>query len=560
VSSKTGARGKWTIAVVVTSFLVIAAACGGSDDSTPDGGEDAPSTDTIPSEITLPAPAEPTVGGILAFGLGAETSDGWDPTNSRWAGSGTIVSRAVYDRLAEYDQDHIAKPFLAESITPNDDFTLWTITVREGVTFHDGTPLDAAAVKLNLDEQKESLLTGAALQAMGDVEVVDDYTVRVATDVPWATFPTAMTTQAGVVAAPAQLQASGEDRSGRPLGTGPFVFENWRQDADLTVSKNDSYWLRDGDDRPLPYLDGIEFKVLADVQSRGAALESGSVEVIESFDPGQILEYREKAEAGEYQMYSNQNREEAVQLLYLNTAKPPFDDPLARQIVAYGTDRETISESQYFGLFPATTGLFPESSAFYSDSGYPEFDPVRAKQLHDEYVQKYGQPLSFSLALPSTPEFRSIGELAQQTASAYGGQITLDLVDQSTLIANAALGNYEATGLITFGDPNLDRIFFTGETVKPIGEVSLNFSRLSDPALTAALDDARATPDVEEQAAAWAAAEKRIAENLNAIYVLRNGTALIYENNVFGFLDASFPDGELIELVTTPFTAWAFKT
>ena len=156
-------------------------------------------------------------------------------------------------------------------------------------------------------------------------------------------------------------------------------------------------------------------------------------------------------------------------------------------------------------------------------------------------MEKYGKPLSFSLNLPSTPEFKAIGELAQQTAVQYGGEISLNLIDQSTLIANAALGNFEATGLITFGDPNLDRIFFTGETVKPIGEISLNFSRLGDPQLTQYLDDVRETPDVGEQAAAWASAEKRIAENLNAIFVVRNGTALIYDNNVFGFLSALVP-------------------
>ena len=114
----------------------------------------------------------------------------------------------------------------------------------------------------------------------------------------------------------------------------------------------------------LPYLDGVDFKVLADVQSRGAAFESGAVDAIETFDPSQIMEYQKKAEQGQYQMYSNQNREEAVQFVYLNTAKPPFDDPLARQIVAYGTDRDTISKTQYLGLFPATTGLFPTTSPF----------------------------------------------------------------------------------------------------------------------------------------------------------------------------------------------------
>ena len=537
-------------------LVLVAVACGSSDGD----GAGSQSSDTIPSEITVPAPAEPTMGGTLAFGLGAETSDGWDPTTSRWAGSGTIVSRAVYDRLAEYDENHVAQPFLAETITPNEDFTMWTVKVREGVTFHDGTLLDASAVKLNLDQQKASILTGAALQVMGAVEIVDQYTVQVSMNSPWATFPTSMTTQAGVVAAPSQLEASGEARSGRPVGTGPFVFGTWRQDADLTVTKNPDYWMQDSAGRSLPYLDGIDFKILADVQSRGAALESGSVEVMETFDPSQMIEYRQKAVDGQYQMYSNQSREEAVQLIYLNTAKAPFDDPLARQIVAYGTDRETIARTQYLGLFPATTGLFPQSSDFYSESGYPTFDRQRAIELNEQYREKYGRALAFTLNLPSTPEFKAIGELAQQEAAQYGVDISLNLVDQSTLIANAALGNFEATGLITFGDPNLDAIFFSGDTVKPIGEVSLNFSRLSDPALTGYLIDARETPELEEQAAAWASAEKRIAENLNAIFVVRNGTALVYDNNVFGFLDASFPDGELIETTPTPFTAWAFKT
>jgi peptide/nickel transport system substrate-binding protein len=542
--------------VIVTAsallLLFVAAACG----SNTSGGSE--SGGTIPSEITVAPPPEPTTGGRLAFGLGAETSDGWDPTTSRWTGSGTIVSRAVYDRLAEYDENHVARPFLAESIESDADFTVWTVKVRSGVMFHDGTTLDANAVKMNLDKHKDSILTGAALQVMGPVEVLDQYTVQITMNSPWATFPTALTTQAGVVAAPSQFDSS--EPAQKAIGTGPFVFGTWRQDSDLTVSKNPDYWMKDTEGRSLPYLDGIDFKVLADVQSRGAALESGSVEAIETFDPAQIVEYRQKAQDDQFQMYSNQNREEAVQLIYLNTAKPPFDDPLARQIVAYGTDRDTISQTQYLGLFPATTGLFPPSSAFYSESGYPTYDPVKANELHEEYKQKYGKPLSFTLNLPSTPEFKAIGELAQQEATSRGVDISLNLVDQSTLITNAALGNFEATGLITFGDPNLDSIFFSGDTVKPIGQVSLNFSRYSDPALTQALIDARETPVVADQAAAWARAEKRIAENLNAIFVVRNGAAVVYENTVFGFLDASFPDGQLIEMTPAPFTAWVFKT
>jgi ABC-type transport system substrate-binding protein len=513
----------------------------------------------VPTAITVTEPTSPTTGGRMNFGLGAETSEGWDPTSSTWAGSATIVSHAIFDRLADYDDNHDPQPFLAESIEPNADYTVWTVKVRSGISFHDGTPLDAAAVKENLDKQKSSTLTGAALKIMGDVTVVDQYTVQVQANGPWATFAAAMTTQAGVVAAPAQLESA--EPKQHPIGTGPFVFDNWIQDASLAVSRNPNYWGKDKDGRQLPYLDGIDFKVLADVQSRGAAFQSGSVDAIETFDPSQIVEYRKRAESGDAQMYSNQNREEAVQLVYLNTAKPPFDDLLARQIVAYGTDRDTISQTQYLGLFPPATGLFPETSPFYTtDSGYPEYDVQKATELHDQYKEKYGKPLSFTLNLPSTPEFKAIGELEKETAESYGVDINLNLIDQSTLIVNAALGNFEATGFLSLGDPNIDPIFFSGTTVQPIGMVSLNFSRLDDPQLTQDLDDYRATPELAAQQAAWNAAQKRIAQNLNAIFVVRNGAAVIYSNKIFGFLDAVFPDGTPIELTTSPYTAWAYKT
>jgi peptide/nickel transport system substrate-binding protein len=551
-------RARVAVVSVLVATFVIAAACSSSssDNSTSGTGQ---TSGTVPTAITVAEPTNPTDGGTLNFGLGAETSDGWDPTNSTWASSATIVSHAVFDRLTEYDENHDAQPFLAESVQPNADYTAWTVKVRSGIKFHDGSDLDAQAVKFNLDKQKTSTLTGAALSVMGDITVVDQYTVQVQMKAPWATFPAALTTQAGVVAAPSQLQAA--QPAQHPIGTGPFVFDHWTPDSELTVTKNPDYWVKDSGGRQLPYLDGINFKVLADVQSRGAAFASGSVDAIETFDPSQIVEYQKKAEQGQYQMYSNQNREEAVQLVYLNTAKPPFDDPLARQIVAYGTDRDTISKTQYLGLFPPTTSLFPETSRFYAaDTGYPEYDLQKATELHDEYKQKYGKPLSFTLNLPSTPEFKAIGELEKETASSYGVDINLNLVDQSTLIVNAALGDFEATGLISIGDANIDPVFFTGDTVKPIGQIALNFSRLDDPQLTQDFVDYRSTPDAAAQTAAWDRAQQRIAQNLNVIFVVRNGAAVIYTNSVFGFLDAVLPNGQPIELTTAPYTAWVFKT
>jgi len=549
----------WSICTgVVVAILVIASACSSSGTESSTAGSAGGTSDTVPTAITIAAPSEPTTGGTLSYGLGAETSTGWDPTTSQWAGSGTVVSHAIFDRLAEYDEDHVAQPFLAESMEPNADFTLWTVTLRSGVTFHDGTDLTAEAVKINLDKQKASVLTGAALQVMGDVTVVDALTLTVAAKSPWATFPSSMTSQAGTIAAPSQY--TDPQPAQNPSGTGPFTFESWRQDSELKVKKNPNYWLKDTEGRQLPYLDGVDFKVLADVQSRGATLESGDVQAIETFDPSQIKEYQAKAEAGEYQMYSNQSREEAVQFIGLNTAKPPFDDPLARQIVAYGLDTQTISDTQYRGVFPPANGLFAESSAFYAETDYPSYDPAKAAELNEEYKVKYGKPLSFTVNLPGTPEFQAIGELAKEQAAANGVEVTLNLVDQSTLIVDAVTGNFEATGFITFGDPNIDQIFFSNDTLKPVGQISLNFTRLQDDELTDDLHRARSTDVEADQVAAWADAQQRIAENLNIVFVVRNGAAVIYDDNVFGFLDATLPDGQPMEMATSPYMTWAYIT
>jgi peptide/nickel transport system substrate-binding protein len=543
---------------VVVAILTVASACSSSDTESSTGATGGSTSDTVPTAITLAEPSEPTTGGTLSYGLGAETSDGWDPTTSRWAGSGTVVSHAIFDRLAEYDENHVAQPFLAESIESNADFTLWTIKVRSGVKFHDGTDLTADAVKINLDKQKTSILTGAALQIMGDVTVVDSLTLTVAAKSSWATFPSTLTSQAGTVAAPSQF--TDPQPAQNPSGTGPFTFESWRQDSELKVKKNPNYWMKDSQDRQLPYLDAVDFKVLADVQSRSAALESDAVQAIETFDPSQIKEYQAKAESGQYQMYSNQNREEAVQFIGLNTVKAPFDDPLARQIVAYGLDTQTISTTQYRDVFPVATGLFPTSSPFYAETDYPSYDPAKAAELHEEYKTKYGQPLSFTVNLPSTPEFKAIGELAKEQAAANGVEVTLNLIDQSTLIVDAVTGNFEATGFITFGDPNIDQIFFSNDTIKPLGDISLNFTRMQDDQLTDDLHAARATDVESEQVAAWQSAQEQITENLNILFVVRNGVAVIYDTNVFGFLDSTLPDGQPMEMMTSPYVTWAYVT
>src|SRR5690606_13441593 len=135
---------------------------------------------------------------------------------------------------------------------PNEDGTVWTIGLREGVVFHDGTPVDAEAVKQNLEAHMSSGLTGSAVSPIETVTVEDPLTVRVDMKIPWAAFGSALTSQVGFVQAPSQIADPEGNR--KPVGSGPFRFTKWVTDASLDTERNEDYW-REG----LPYLDGVQF-------------------------------------------------------------------------------------------------------------------------------------------------------------------------------------------------------------------------------------------------------------------------------------------------------------
>lgn len=531
------------VAIAIACLLLVGAAACGSGGESGDGGT---TEATVSALVTIAPPGPPATGGTLRFGLAAET-DGWDPANSQWAGSGTTVSFAVFDRLAMNDRDGNPQPFLAESIEPNDDFTRWTIKVRPGVLFHNNEKLDAEAVKQNLDRSRNSILLGPAFESITSVQILDELTVQVAMSRPWSTFDSALTSQAGVVAAPEMLEDPAGSRN--PIGTGPFVFQEWIPDNRLVVVKNPNYW-RDG----RPYLDKVEFRVIADNAARTAALEAGDIDALESTDDEQIAKLNRQAADGRYQLFSNEAAADApVQFVALNTAKPPFDDPLARQIVAYGLDTQTLSATLYEGINPAATSLFPTTSPWFNpDSGYPTYDPAKATQLAAEYQEKYGEPLRFTVNVPPLRQYTEIAETVQAQAREFNVEITINPIEQTQLIVDALTGNFQATGFVTFGDPNIDQVFISSRTLKPVGELSLNIARNDNPRLQQALDNAASTDDPETQRQQWFVVQEEMANDLAIVFIVHQRSVAVFTNSVFGFADATLPDGTPMLLTTSP--------
>ena len=527
----------------LVALTLVAGGCSQAGDG--DGSGSAINTDDdgqVRLDFVNDPPGEPVTGGSLAFGLSAET-DGWDVTAGRWASSAYVVGNAIFDPLAAYDADFEPQPYLAESFTPNDDFTSWTITLRSGVEFHDGTPVNAEAVAANLTAHTTSLLTSTAVSFIDSVSVAGDLDVQVDMIKPWSTFPNTLTSQIGYVMAPSMIEAA--DGSRNPVGSGPFVFDQWTPGQRLNATRNDNYW-RDG----LPYLDSVEFQVLPDIQTRSRAMDAGQIQGMQTSDASQILRFSDAAAEGKVQMYSDDNAEVEETFIGLNVSKPPFDDPIARQALAYSVDRQALTDQAYEGLFPPAVGPYQPSSPFFVDAGVPEFDPDKARELVAEYEEKYGTKLAFTANILPVPEIRRIAETLQQQAGDVGIEVTLDAMDQPTLLVRALTGDYEATGFILFGAPVLDSEYvFIADF--PEGN-PLNFTRNKNPRIVDALDAARATTDDSERAEAFAEVQRQMAVDGNFVFMVHNISAVVFATNVFGLADWTLPSGEAGGRTTTP--------
>jgi peptide/nickel transport system substrate-binding protein len=313
-------------------LTVLAVACG--------GGDQGARRESRAAEQRTPTPTE---GGSISYGTEAETVGGWCLPTAQLAAGGTEVAQAVYETLTVPNAKGRFVPYLARSINHNKDYTQWTIALREGITFHDGEPLNAAAVVQNLDAYRAGPLWGVVFADISDVQPVDNLTLLVTTRVPWVAFPAFLwgTGRVGI-AAPAQLDDTATCATNL-IGTGPFSFKSWVPNDSLVVTKNTRYWQRDRSGNALPYLDEITFRPREDTSQRVNGLKGGDLDVIHVADGQQIAGLRTDARAGLVKLLESKRGAE-VDHTMLNAGQAPFDHRSCRLAVAYATDTEALSE------------------------------------------------------------------------------------------------------------------------------------------------------------------------------------------------------------------------
>jgi ABC-type transport system substrate-binding protein len=285
------------------------------------------------------------------------------------------VLYAVFDALIDFEPNTLElKPGLAKSWKFTDPKTL-VLDLVDGVTFHDGTLFNAEAVKFNLERYKSDQRSNvkADLGALETVEVTSPNQVILHLNKPNAGLPTILTTRVGCMVSPKSVQEKGPNIDRTPVGAGPFKFVSWQDNDNIKVVRNENYW-RKG----LPYLDGIEFRIVNELNTAARTAIVGEADVVLNVQPPQ------KAIA---ERSSNVIVVVSPSLTFygafLNYARPPLDDVRVRQAMNYAINRDEINKVIALGLGQPTSGILPKEHWAYdpATANYYSFDLDKAKKL-----------------------------------------------------------------------------------------------------------------------------------------------------------------------------------
>jgi ABC-type transport system substrate-binding protein len=468
------------------------------------------------------------------MGLNSEI-DGFLPTTNHFDNSGLTYANTIYDTLTVVAADGTAKPYLAQSVTPNADMTVWTITLRPGVSFHDGSPLTADVLLANIQALQTSALTGQALRGVvNSVAKVSDLAVAVTCAEPIVAFPHYLATQVGYVVALAQLESQS---STKPIGTGPFSLVSWEPNDHMTAARNPHYW-RSG----LPYLDQVTYKPISEDQSRENSIKSGTIDLMVTRDPNAIRDLRNDAS---YQQIVNPAVGQGdMDFIILNTSVDPTNDLLVRQALAYATDTTELVKLFGAGIAQPNLSLFPPGSPYRpADNGYPKYDLTKAKQLVAQAAPNHGGKIQIALATITDPRLLNEIQAVANMWGLAGIETTVSQVEQVTFIDNLVTGKFQAYTDEMFGatDPDLNYVWLSPTTANP--PIALNFARNKDDHLEAALQRGRTVSDTSARAQAYQEVDKRLAQDLPYLWVSRATWSLTASNAVTNFNNLTLPDG-----------------
>ena len=445
-------------------------------------------------------------GGAITVGLELDIN-GFDPLKvGVYDTSAEIAAALIFDTLTSLDDKGVAVPKLAQSWTSSPDLKTWTFKLRPDVTFSDGTKFNAAAVKWNLDRQKDPANKCRCAFYVANIDsltAVDETTLVFNLNTPSSMLPEVLSLPSAnfVIHSPTAIQAKGDDYNRNPVGTGPFIMKSWVAGDRMALEKNPNYW-----DKDRVYLDRVALKPLPDAQARFASLQSGSVDIIWD-DESDSDNLKKSMTNRAFTVHKYVGSGAGVSAM--NTKNAPLDDVRVRRALVMAIDRKGIAEAIYGGMpIPASNPYGEGSWVKCDDDGGLPYDPVKAKAL----IADYGKPVKFKSLYTATPRGRAVAQVYQQMWKAIGAEMEIEQVDQAQFPPRAFARNFDIIGwrIIDLADPD-PQMYANFKTGSPVA-----LANYSNPELDRLLDHARITADRVERTKDYCAISRLI--NSEAIW------------------------------------------
>ena len=415
----------------IAAAAIVVGACGGTTATPSPAASDGGAATTAPLDTAAPTTptSEVPMGGSISFRTAADVST-WDPCVNPAATVPGVMGdylNAVYGSLVYTDVAGVVQPFMAESLTTEDAIT-WTFKLRDGVTFTDGTPFDAEAVKYNFERAadpaygctsaRSGLPPGSSVDRRGPAHRRRQ-----------ARLPRRQLQPQGRRAGRVRRVAEGAQGSRhhttdiKPVGAGPFVVDSWEQGVKTVLKKNAGYW-----DAPRPYIDEYVLLVVPESNTGQNMIVQGGLD----FMMGYAYQYGANATQPDV----------ATQIVPINGYNIAyminnggttglFNNAKAREALVVGVDRAKWVEAlTQDASIKAPVALYPETSPYFDSTlVYPAYDAAKAQALIDEVIAS-GTPFEFTILVPNSSDTTRAAQFLQQAMQAYTGvTATINTVD-----------------------------------------------------------------------------------------------------------------------------------
>lgn len=497
---------------------------------------------------------EPVAGGTLTYASGDAEPSCLDPhVGGNYPQA--LIATQYLESLVSLDEDGEVVPWLATEWSESDDGTAWELRLRDDVTFTDGTPFDAEAVAANIAHVQDPATASStgylALAKVQDVVAVEDHLVRLELSEPDSALLESLSQVWVAMESPKALERSQEENCAAPVGTGPFVVDEWDRQESVTLVRNEDYVSPPGDVEvpdggALPYLDTIVWRFIPDSASRYAALQSGEVQVIDNAQPDTIVSAEQDPALEEL----DAPRPGASNRIELNSGKAPFDDERVREAFIRSVDVDAGIESLFFGT--AQRSYSPLSSVEPLGLGEPDLftvDTDAAARLLDEagwterdedgYRTKDGERLTLDFPVStnqSIPAEQSLFEQVQADARTAGFEVRLHPLDLSSWYEALAQDDYDLVSApYTKVGPDVLRILYHSASIEPAPSgYFANLAQLDDPELDDLLARAASTSRDDERASLYEQAQRIILDGYHILPLYDQQNHFLYSSSVRG--------------------------